>query len=257
MWAADIAARVQELREQNPDVTQREIAESAGVTQQRVSQVITCTPEKKQAESKRLSARQLYLPKDAAQAADIAAKVREMKEQNPEATQREIAAEVGISDRHVRRINEDTTVSASRKARNSANTTARQLYLPKDAAQAADIAAKVREAAENPLRESTGRPEGKNVVNNNIRAGNHDQTYTLRRLARDNPELLDKVEAGELTANAAAIQAGFRKPTKTIPVDSAESAVRALLRVFLAAEIQAAITEDKEPSAGAVAPDVS
>lgn len=58
------------------------------------------------------------------------------------------------------------------------------------------------------------------------------QTYTLRRLARDNPALLDKVEAGELTANAAAIEAGFRKPTKSIPVDSAESAVRALLRVF-------------------------
>jgi hypothetical protein len=35
--------------------------------------------------------------------------------------------------------------------------------------------------------------------------------YTLRRLARDNPELLDKIEAGELSVNQAAIQAGIRK----------------------------------------------
>jgi stage V sporulation protein SpoVS len=34
---------------------------------------------------------------------------------------------------------------------------------------------------------------------------------TLRRLARDNPELLDKIESGELSVNAAAISAGFRR----------------------------------------------
>jgi|688.fasta_scaffold132792_3 hypothetical protein len=33
----------------------------------------------------------------------------------------------------------------------------------------------------------------------------------LRRLARDQPELLDKIESGELTVNQAAIQAGIRK----------------------------------------------
>lgn len=38
----------------------------------------------------------------------------------------------------------------------------------------------------------------------------------LRRLARDQPELLDKIESGELTVNQAAIQAGIRKkPTPT------------------------------------------
>jgi hypothetical protein len=41
--------------------------------------------------------------------------------------------------------------------------------------------------------------------------------YLLRRLARDNPELLDKIEAGELTVNQAAIQAGIRK--KPTPED--------------------------------------
>lgn len=44
----------------------------------------------------------------------------------------------------------------------------------------------------------------------------------------------------ELSANAAAIEAGFRRRTATIPVDSVESAVGALLRRFTAAEIVAA-----------------
>ncbi len=35
--------------------------------------------------------------------------------------------------------------------------------------------------------------------------------YTLRRLARDCPEILDRIESGELSVNAAAIQAGIRK----------------------------------------------
>jgi hypothetical protein len=39
-------------------------------------------------------------------------------------------------------------------------------------------------------------------------------TYTLKRLKRDRPDLLERVVAGELSANAAAIAAGFRhKPT--------------------------------------------
>ncbi|SDX68403.1 hypothetical protein [Thiocapsa roseopersicina] len=44
----------------------------------------------------------------------------------------------------------------------------------------------------------------------------------LRRLARSRPDLLDKVETGELSPNAAAVEAGFRRPMKSIPVDSAE-----------------------------------
>ena len=51
-------------------------------------------------------------------------------------------------------------------------------------------------------------------------------TYTLKRLKRDNPELAERVVNGELSANAAAIQAGFRKPTITLqptnPVRAAE-----------------------------------
>jgi len=39
--------------------------------------------------------------------------------------------------------------------------------------------------------------------------------YTLRRLARDNPAMLDAIKDGTLSVNAAAIKAGIRKkPTK-------------------------------------------
>ncbi len=41
--------------------------------------------------------------------------------------------------------------------------------------------------------------------------------YTLARLDRDEPKLAEKVRAGELSANAAAIEAGFRK--KPTPLD--------------------------------------
>lgn len=44
-------------------------------------------------------------------------------------------------------------------------------------------------------------------------------TYALRRLKRDNPELAEQVVAGALSAHAAAVQAGFRKPTWTAPAD--------------------------------------
>ena len=38
------------------------------------------------------------------------------------------------------------------------------------------------------------------------------RTYALRRPARDRPDLLDAVERGEMSANAAAIEAGWRRP---------------------------------------------
>lgn len=59
-----------------------------------------------------------------------ARKLEQAKAENPTATQAELAEAVGVSDRHVRHLQEETTVSDKRKARNSANTTARQIYLP-------------------------------------------------------------------------------------------------------------------------------
>jgi hypothetical protein len=73
---------------------------------------------------------------------------------------------------------------------------------------------------------------GKKATDNNKSFNGDSQQYLIARLKRDNPQLAESVIRGELTAHAAALAAGFRKPTKSIPVDSPESAVRALLRVF-------------------------
>ena len=49
---------------------------------------------------------------------------------------------------------------------------------------------------------------------------------------RDRPELADAVDRGDLSANAAAIQAGFRRRTVTIPTEPREALVAALRRHF-------------------------
>jgi hypothetical protein len=119
----------------------------------------------------------------------------------------------------------------------------------------AEIAEKIAEAGKHPLPivdpeslsewGAMGGRGNKGVRNTNgFKASTQDQTYTLRRLARDNPGLLDKVESGELSPNAAAIQAGFRKPTRTIPIDTPDAAVRALLRVFTAEQIINAVQQE-------------
>lgn len=59
-----------------------------------------------------------------------------------------------------------------------------------------------------------GHTRGDNVTSAPRKRGN-SATYTLRRLKRDRPDLADKVINGDLSANAAAIEAGFRhKPKK-------------------------------------------
>lgn len=61
--------------------------------------------------------------------------------------------------------------------------------------------------------EKTGRPESNdNIITYAKRAEQGtSKSYTLNRLSRDHKELFDRVVAGELSANAAAIEAGFRK----------------------------------------------
>lgn len=67
--------------------------------------------------------------------------------------------------------------------------------------------------------------------------------YTLARLHRDHPELAKQVEAGELTPNAAAIQAGFRRKMITVPVGDLPATVRALLRHYDVHELRRVIDE--------------
>lgn len=54
------------------------------------------------------------------------------------------------------------------------------------------------------------------------------RAYALDRLERDAPELHAEVVAGRLSAHAAMLRAGYRKPTFTVRADDAEAAVRAL-----------------------------
>jgi hypothetical protein len=55
----------------------------------------------------------------------------------------------------------------------------------------------------------------------------NNRSHVLRRLARERPDLLDQVEAGHLTANAAAIEAGFR--TRKVQVELTPEANQRLL----------------------------
>jgi len=69
--------------------------------------------------------------------------------------------------------------------------------------------------------DSPGRPEEGKKKNDNISSSSGHGTskdYTLDRLAREDAELYEKVVADEMSANAAAIEAGFRDKTATIPI---------------------------------------
>jgi hypothetical protein len=57
------------------------------------------------------------------------------------------------------------------------------------------------------------------VTNGNLLVGGNRAKYTVARLKRDRPDLAARVEVGELSANAAAIEAGFRRKTMTVPAD--------------------------------------
>jgi hypothetical protein len=71
-------------------------------------------------------------------------------------------------------------------------------------------------------RRPPGRPPSETVYNDNAgihsfggRPSGTSAAAALRRLERQRPDLLDKVLTGEMSAHAAAIEAGFRKPRQT------------------------------------------
>ena len=53
-----------------------------------------------------------------------------------------------------------------------------------------------------------------NIINTLSSQGT-SKAYTVSRLKRDRPDLFEKVVAGELSANKAAIEAGFRRRSRT------------------------------------------
>jgi hypothetical protein len=71
-----------------------------------------------------------------------------------------------------------------------------------------------------------GHSRGDNITSG---ARGTSPTYALRRLKRDRPDLAERVVNGELSANSAAIEAGFRKPTITVSADL-DAAISALIK---------------------------
>ena len=89
-----------------------------------------------------------------------------------------------------------------------------------DPAKAAEMEAMRRKVRDllNPEALNVGRPKkGDNVRITNNKASD-TESYAVRRLKRDRPELAEKVIEGEMSANAAAIKAGFRTKTVSVPV---------------------------------------
>lgn len=76
--------------------------------------------------------------------------------------------------------------------------------------------------------------------------GSVDKPGTLRRLARSRPDLLNRIEAGELSVNAAAIEAGIRRPMRSMPIDSPDNFIRAGLRVFTVTDLAQALGRASE-----------
>lgn len=67
--------------------------------------------------------------------------------------------------------------------------------------------------------------------------------YHMRRLERERPDLADRVDHGELSVRAAAVEAGFRKPTAEVPIDTPDAAIKALMRRFSREELLTALNE--------------
>lgn len=81
-----------------------------------------------------------------------------------------------------------------------------------------------------------GRPneEGKESTPNGGRLGGASKrdTADIRRLNRDHPDLADRVRAGEVSLNAAAIEAGFRRHTLQISDADPESVAERIICRF-------------------------
>jgi hypothetical protein len=77
----------------------------------------------------------------------------------------------------------------------------------------AELKIKIKQARDNPLAgKKGGRPKKEdNLSNLQVTSPGNSNERVLRRLARDKPEMLDRIESGELSVNAAAIAAGIRK----------------------------------------------
>ena len=87
----------------------------------------------------------------------------------------------------------------------------------------------------------TGRPKGSVSNSNTSRPTGTTQAAALRRLRKDAPELHAEVLAGRLSAHAAMVQAGFRRKTVSVPVDTPEAVAKALRKNLKPEDIAALV----------------
>ena len=72
--------------------------------------------------------------------------------------------------------------------------------------------------------------------------GGNSADAAIARLKRDRPDLVERIETGELSPNAAAIEAGFRTRTITVPLDPTRAAAT-LRRQFKGEDFQRLLNE--------------
>ena len=83
------------------------------------------------------------------------------------------------------------------------------------------------EALQNPL----GTNQHVDIINTlDERPTGTSADSALRRLRKDRPDLHTRVLAGEMSPHAAMIEAGFRRPTMTVPLDDMPSLASTLVR---------------------------
>jgi hypothetical protein len=114
---------------------------------------------------------------------------------------------------------------------------------PNSEVSLSDVAAKVAKAKANRLPQNGEAGRGRTAESFGITKATNgtDVDYTLRRLHRDAPEMLDRIESGELSVNQAAIAAGIRKkPTQ------AEVCVKAFRKASNRVEVLKLIIDELE-----------
>jgi len=94
-----------------------------------------------------------------------------------------------------------------------------------------------------PLAEHGEAGRGRNRVDNVNSTGGNDPNYLTARIARDRPDILDRMKAGEYrSVRAAALEAGIVKERWSAPTDPVALA-RAIRRRLAPAEVDALIDE--------------
>ena len=88
-----------------------------------------------------------------------------------------------------------------------------------------------------------GRPradDGKGTKQVPLSKGGNDRLAA--RLKRDHPEIAARVANGEFKSiRAAALEAGIRRPMRSVPIDNPDSFIRAGLRVFTVTDLAQAL----------------